>query len=268
MNYCSSCRSDEKVRRRARANSESALVMEQPSKRRRRIQRSAIEIACAMRTVSSRQVRPAMDTLRPTCAVFNHRCATITQVGGLDENANCARTRASFRLLGDRLDPVFVTERLGLHPTRAMSKSEEIPAGKSGEAHRRRTGVWLLEAKPRSHPPAWSATWCGCLSKWSRAATLSPQCALLSTFGPISFATGYPRAATVVPRYRRRHCVGSPSSTRLSGSTSMTIPPPDAGDRHRNERSPFERQLPELPQEAARYSDRSGLVGSPRCPGE
>jgi hypothetical protein len=147
MNYCSSCRSDEKVRRRARANSESALVMEQPSKRRRRIQRSAIEIACAMRTVSSRQVRPAMDTLRPTCAVFNHRCATITQVGGLDENANCARTRASFRLLGDRLDPVFVTERLGLHPTRAMSKSEEIPAGKSGEAHRRRTGVWLLESE-------------------------------------------------------------------------------------------------------------------------
>jgi hypothetical protein len=84
---------------------------------------------------------------RPTCAVFDSGCATITQVGDLDENPNCARRWASFRLLGDRLDPASVTEWLALHPTGAMSKGEELPAGKYGKAHRRHTGVWLLESE-------------------------------------------------------------------------------------------------------------------------
>lgn len=68
-------------------------------------------------------------------------------VGPLDENPNCAATYAAFRLIGDRLDPEAANRVLGLEPSLAIAKGEEIPAGKVGPARHQRTGVWLLSSK-------------------------------------------------------------------------------------------------------------------------
>ena len=62
----------------------------------------------------------------------------------LDENSNCARTYATFRLFGDALHLDEVTAALAVQPTRALAKDEEIPAGREGKARRQRTGMWLL----------------------------------------------------------------------------------------------------------------------------
>jgi hypothetical protein len=59
-------------------------------------------------------------------------------VGSLDENPNCARTYATFRLAGDTLKPDEVSAALGLTPTHAVAK------------RRQRTGVWL-KALRREH---------------------------------------------------------------------------------------------------------------------
>ena len=65
----------------------------------------------------------------------------------LDENPLCARTSASFRLVGDRLRPDAVSAALDVTPTFARAKDEEIPAGRVGKARRQRTGVWLLSSE-------------------------------------------------------------------------------------------------------------------------
>jgi hypothetical protein len=62
----------------------------------------------------------------------------------LDENPNCARTHATFRLVGDALNPAEVTAALAVSPTRALGKGAELPAGPRGEARRQRIGIWLL----------------------------------------------------------------------------------------------------------------------------
>ncbi len=66
----------------------------------------------------------------------------------LDENPNCARTYASFRLTGDALDPEVVTTTLGIKPMRALAKNQAIPTIRRGNGTRRqRTGVWALTSQ-------------------------------------------------------------------------------------------------------------------------
>ena len=68
-------------------------------------------------------------------------------MASLDDNRLCARTSASFRLVGDALRPDTVTAALDLTPTFARAKDEEIPAGRVGKARRQRTGVWLISSE-------------------------------------------------------------------------------------------------------------------------
>jgi hypothetical protein len=69
-------------------------------------------------------------------------------MSALDENPNCARTDATFRLSGDALDPDEVRAALGLKPTCAFAKDQEVPVGRKGTTTRRqRTGVWLLASE-------------------------------------------------------------------------------------------------------------------------
>lgn len=69
-------------------------------------------------------------------------------MSALEENPNCARTRASFRLVGDALDPDEVSAELGLAPTWTAAKDQEIPVGRQGRTSRRQsTGVWLLASE-------------------------------------------------------------------------------------------------------------------------
>jgi hypothetical protein len=52
----------------------------------------------------------------------------------LDENPNCARTRAAFRLVGDAPDPDAVTRLLAVTASLALTKGQELSAGHA--AHR------------------------------------------------------------------------------------------------------------------------------------
>jgi len=65
-------------------------------------------------------------------------------VSSLDENPNCEKTFASFRLLGDKLDPDAATLVLTLEPTHALAKGQSIPAGRIGKARVQPTGYWSL----------------------------------------------------------------------------------------------------------------------------
>lgn len=68
-------------------------------------------------------------------------------MSSLDENPNCERTHATFRLMGDALRPDEISAALGLEPTRAMAKDQEIPVGRKGKTTRRQgIGVWLLDS--------------------------------------------------------------------------------------------------------------------------
>lgn len=71
------------------------------------------------------------------------RCSGL--VTPLAENPNCARTWASFRLAGDALKPDEISAAVGLTPTLALAKDQEIAGGPVGKKPRhQRTGVWLL----------------------------------------------------------------------------------------------------------------------------
>ncbi len=48
-------------------------------------------------------------------------------VTSLDENPNCAKTYASFRLIGDALDIDVVTRALNREPDLALTKGQEFP---------------------------------------------------------------------------------------------------------------------------------------------
>ena len=72
-------------------------------------------------------------------------------MSALDENPNCSRTYATFRVSGDALDPDEVGAVLGLTPTRAFAKGQAVPVGRKGKTTRRqRTGVWLLGSEDRT----------------------------------------------------------------------------------------------------------------------
>lgn len=68
-------------------------------------------------------------------------------MSSLDENPNCARTYAAFRLAGDSLEPAALTMALNREPTLALAKDQLIPARSAGLARRQRTGVWLLSTE-------------------------------------------------------------------------------------------------------------------------
>jgi Domain of unknown function (DUF4279) len=73
--------------------------------------------------------------------------ASLLVPSSFDENPNCARTFATFRLAGDALKPDEVTAALGLSPTHARAKGDTVPIGRKGKAtFVQRTGIWLLEA--------------------------------------------------------------------------------------------------------------------------
>ena len=65
----------------------------------------------------------------------------------IDENPNCARTFASFRLAGGELKPDEVSAALGLEPTNARERGQEIPVGGGGSTFRQPTGVWSLSSQ-------------------------------------------------------------------------------------------------------------------------
>jgi hypothetical protein len=63
----------------------------------------------------------------------------------LDENPACESTHASFRLLGDALRPDEVSAALGLTPTRALSKGQVVPFGRTTRIQP--TGLWWLSSE-------------------------------------------------------------------------------------------------------------------------
>lgn len=54
------------------------------------------------------------------------------------------RKTASFRLLGDDLDPDAISQATGLRPDHAQRKGDPHPQGRGGPP--RRTGLWMLES--------------------------------------------------------------------------------------------------------------------------
>lgn len=60
------------------------------------------------------------------------------------ENPNCKRTYATFRLLGDLLNPSDITSRLGITPSKAFAKGETWD--KTG-IRQCTTGIWKLSSK-------------------------------------------------------------------------------------------------------------------------
>lgn len=62
----------------------------------------------------------------------------------LPENPNCQKTYAAFRLLGDLLNPIEITSRLGIIPSKAFAKGQVWDkAGIRNCA----TGIWKLSSK-------------------------------------------------------------------------------------------------------------------------
>lgn len=61
----------------------------------------------------------------------------------LDENPNCARTYATFRLAGDNLNPDEATAALAISPSRALRKGQQIREQRRA-GRIQRTGVCLL----------------------------------------------------------------------------------------------------------------------------
>ncbi len=62
------------------------------------------------------------------------------------ENWDCRKTKVTFRILGDELDPNEVTNSLQIQPTRAYAKEEEYNS-KSGQTLRRPTGHWSISSE-------------------------------------------------------------------------------------------------------------------------
>lgn len=71
-------------------------------------------------------------------------------MNALQENGNCLIAHATFRVLGEDLDPDDVTRLLGVEPTQALRRDQLVPTQTS--VRRQEAGVWLLksEGKVRS----------------------------------------------------------------------------------------------------------------------
>ncbi len=66
-------------------------------------------------------------------------------LGSLKENENCEETHASFRIIGETLQPSEVTKALGLEPAYGHVKGEKFVT-RTGE-HERITGIWILKSE-------------------------------------------------------------------------------------------------------------------------
>lgn len=64
---------------------------------------------------------------------------------GLRENPNCGRTYATFRVGGPRLKPAEFTTVIGVEPTSAFLKGQDI--GTSDRPVPSSTGIWLLSTE-------------------------------------------------------------------------------------------------------------------------
>ena len=60
------------------------------------------------------------------------------------ENPNCKRTYATFRLLGDLLNPSDITSRLGIEPSKAFAKGETWDKAGIRQCTK---GIWKLSSK-------------------------------------------------------------------------------------------------------------------------
>jgi len=60
-------------------------------------------------------------------------------------NPLCAKTYASLRLLGERLDPVQISKKLGLEPSFSAEKGK-ITRSPSGKSRTQRTGIWIVDS--------------------------------------------------------------------------------------------------------------------------
>lgn len=56
------------------------------------------------------------------------------------------RRTASFRLMGDDLDPTTITEAIGLAPTQAHRRGDARPTSPEREPAAWRSGLWLLDS--------------------------------------------------------------------------------------------------------------------------
>lgn len=66
-------------------------------------------------------------------------------MNALQENGNCLIAHATFRVLGEELDPSDVTRLLGVEPTQALRRDQLVPTQTS--VRRQETGVWLLKSE-------------------------------------------------------------------------------------------------------------------------
>lgn len=66
-------------------------------------------------------------------------------VNALQENGNCLIAHATFRVLGEDLDPDDVTRLLGVEPSQALRRDQLVPTQTS--VRRQETGVWLLKSE-------------------------------------------------------------------------------------------------------------------------
>lgn len=69
----------------------------------------------------------------------------MAHVNALQENGNCLIAHATFRVLGEDLDPDDVTRLLGIEPTQALHRGQLVPTSTS--VRRQEMGVWLLKSE-------------------------------------------------------------------------------------------------------------------------
>jgi hypothetical protein len=64
-----------------------------------------------------------------------------------DEYANCAKTSATLRIMGDGLEPALITQQLGIEPSWGWRKGELRPVRikNSNKTTRQRIGIWGLD---------------------------------------------------------------------------------------------------------------------------
>lgn len=68
-------------------------------------------------------------------------------MNSLEENSNCLLAHATFRVLGQDLDPEAVSAALGVEPSQALRRDQLVPT--ETRIRRQDTGVWLLKTEGR-----------------------------------------------------------------------------------------------------------------------
>lgn len=66
-------------------------------------------------------------------------------MNSLQENGNCLLAHATFRVLGENLEPDEVTAALGVTPSQSLRRDQLVPT--ATQVRRQDTGVWLLKSE-------------------------------------------------------------------------------------------------------------------------